>query len=128
MATETTTAAQSNAEVALAWIQRGLRLREQKQWSEALESFEKALALDPRSAQGWALKGRVLDEMNNLSEAIRCYKTSLDLNPNSVRVVPIFSSALSPPFLPKNSLPSTLTAYCSTIPDSIRACLAIRHG
>lgn len=75
----------TNAEVASRWIAHGMRQRDQKQWNEALESFEKALALDSRNPQAWALKGRALDEMNNLSEAIRCYKTSLDLNPNSVR-------------------------------------------
>jgi len=73
----------TNAEVAARWIAHGMRQRDQKQWTEALESFEKALALDSRNPQAWALKGRALDEMNNLSEAIRCYKTSLDLNPNS---------------------------------------------
>lgn len=75
----------TNAEVASRWIAHGMRQRDQKQWTEALESFEKALALDSRNPQAWALKGRALDEMNNLSEAIRCYKTSLDINPNSVR-------------------------------------------
>jgi len=73
----------TNAEVASRWIAHGMRQRDQKQWTEALESFEKALALDSRNPQAWALKGRALDEMNNLSEAIRCYKTSLDINPNS---------------------------------------------
>lgn len=76
----------SNTELAMRWIQHGMRLRDQKQWLEALESFEKALALDSRNPQAWALKGRALDEMGNLSEAIRCYKTSLEINPNSVRV------------------------------------------
>jgi tetratricopeptide (TPR) repeat protein len=75
----------SNAEMALRWIQHGMRHREQKQWTEALESFEKAISLEPRNPQAWALKGRALDEMNNLSEAIRCYKVSLDINPSSVR-------------------------------------------
>jgi tetratricopeptide (TPR) repeat protein len=75
----------SNGELAARWIQHGMRQRDQKQWTEALESFEKALTFDSRNPQAWALKGRALDEMNNLSEAIRCYKTSLELNPNSVR-------------------------------------------
>jgi cytochrome c-type biogenesis protein CcmH/NrfG len=73
----------SSAELAARWIQHGMRQRDQKQWTEALESFEKALALDARNPQAWALKARALDEMNNLSEAIRCYKTALELNPNS---------------------------------------------
>jgi len=71
-----------------------MRLRDQKQWTEALESFEKAIALDARNPQAWALKGRALDEMNNLSEAIRCYKTSLDLNPNSVRFAGTFEERM----------------------------------
>lgn len=75
----------SNTELSARWIQHGMRCRDQKQWPEALEAFEKAVALDARNPQAWALKGRALDELNNLSEAIRCYKTSLELNPNSVR-------------------------------------------
>lgn len=77
----------SNGELSSRWVQHGVRFRDQKQWTEALESFEKAIAFDTRNAQAWSLKGRALDEMNNLSDAIRCYKTSLDLNANSVRDV-----------------------------------------
>lgn len=79
-------ALQKDAELAARWITHGMRYRDQKQWVEALEAFEKSLALDARNPQAWSLKGRALDELGNLSEAIRCYKTSLELNPNSVRL------------------------------------------
>lgn len=87
----------SSAELSARWIQHGMRCRDQKQWAEALEAFDKAAALDTRNPQAWALKGRALDELNNLSEAIRCYKTSLELNPNSVRGLKVLTTQVSRP-------------------------------
>lgn len=103
-------AQQSNAELSSRWIQHGMRYRDQKQWSEALEAFDKAVSLDARNPQAWALKGRALDELNNLPEAIRCYKTSLELNPNSVRRRPTFPSSLLPslPLHPTSSPSASL--------------------
>lgn len=72
------------AQMALAWNKKGLKLRKTGKLAESIDCYDKAIELDPRNPQAWSNKARALDEQNNLKDALICYKKALEINPNSV--------------------------------------------
>ena len=78
----------SNHPLAYRWeakdaFRRGVTLMNSRQWQQALEQFERAIALDPELEQAWAAKAQALFGMGRMKEAIACYDRALKLNPHS---------------------------------------------
>ena len=49
---------------------------------EAIESYDKALEINPHDASVWSNKGVVLGSMGLLKEAIECYDRALSIDPS----------------------------------------------
>jgi tetratricopeptide (TPR) repeat protein len=52
---------------------------------EALQCFDKALAIDPRYAKAWALKGATLGMLDRHEEALQCFDKALAIDPKTNR-------------------------------------------
>lgn len=53
---------------------------------KALNSYDRALEVDPLSASGWCKKGEALIELDYFEEALFCFNKSLEINPRSADV------------------------------------------
>jgi len=67
---------------AMEWCDKGKTFYEQGKYSEAIECYDKALALDPNLASAWSYKGVALANQGKYSEAIECYDKAIAINPN----------------------------------------------
>ncbi len=74
-------APQPGPEPAEALSQRGISLYERKRWSEALECFEKAIALEPRHPEFWSNRGLAQFEMKRLDAAILSFDKAIAIDP-----------------------------------------------
>ena len=68
-------------------------LLEQRNYSAALEAFEKATELDPTDAIAWQGKGRALYSLEKDQEALKAIETAMELEPNNA--IPCFVRAES---------------------------------
>lgn len=68
------------------WYNKGEALYEKERREEAIECYNKALELSPRSATALISKGHCLSELGRLEEALRCYEEGLRLTPGAVGV------------------------------------------
>ncbi len=50
-------------------------------FADALDTFERALAADPKNPDLWNGKGAALRSMGRYDEAARCFELSLELDP-----------------------------------------------
>jgi predicted TPR repeat methyltransferase len=55
---------------------------EAQDWDEAGTAFERALALDPRQAQGWYRLGNVREEQGRDEDALACFNKAVALDPS----------------------------------------------
>lgn len=60
-----------------AWIKRGNAEQRKREPLQALNSYDRALALNPSSINGRALKGKLLVDLGEFEEAIPCLKGAL---------------------------------------------------
>ncbi len=51
----------------------------QGRYEEAIDSYDKALQIDPDDADAWFDKGETLKKMGKLTEAERCFEKSTNL-------------------------------------------------
>jgi len=51
------------------------------QFEEAIECYDKALALDPQNAGVWVLKGSTFEGLGRNDEAAECYKNTAEIDP-----------------------------------------------
>ena len=86
---------QPEAFQAEAYVHRGNALRDLKRWPEAVESYDRALALVPNHAGAWCDRGRALREMGELHEALESYSTALAINPRYLDARNYLSSVLA---------------------------------
>lgn len=75
-----------NQETADVWNNKGLSLDALGQRQEAIDCFDKALALDPHCAPAWHNKGVSLNALGRREEAIRCYDKALTIDPHYAMV------------------------------------------
>ena len=68
----------SSAEVS--WCERGLTLSDLGQFEDALESYKRALEINPRSFKAFKNRADVLYRVGRYDEAIDDYKKALDIN------------------------------------------------
>jgi tetratricopeptide (TPR) repeat protein len=60
---------------------KGIELMQQGRLKEAIDYFDKTLAIDPSFAEILSMKGMVLQTMGRLDEALECYTNAIDINP-----------------------------------------------
>jgi len=70
------------AQPAEAWTSRGVSLRRLGRHEQALESYNRAIALNPEDALIWNNRGVALLGLGRSSEALEAFEQALKLNPN----------------------------------------------
>src|SRR3989304_6014609 len=68
-------------EEAKKFLEEGNRLLEDGKHLEAVEGYDKALALDPKYAAAWNNRGNALDDLGKYQEAVESYDKALALDP-----------------------------------------------
>lgn len=71
----------AGAESADYWYQKGLLLRSQSKYPEAIQAFDQALQLNPDNPYYWNEKGTVLGDSGQWHEAIAAFDTALAKDP-----------------------------------------------
>jgi tetratricopeptide (TPR) repeat protein len=74
-----TSSAQSKAQ---GWFNKGKALAKLGRYQEAIESFDKALAINPDYHNAWNLRGAVLNNLGRYQEAIENYDKALAIKPD----------------------------------------------
>lgn len=62
----------------------GLRLHETGRLQEAVDTFRRALAMQPRWADAWNNLGNIYQDLRQPAEAISCYRRAIQFQPRSV--------------------------------------------
>jgi|GEM_PF-999844 len=65
------------------WYNKGLALGEESKYQEEIDSYDKAISLNPAYFEAWYNKGLALGELGRYQEEIQCYETALTINPDS---------------------------------------------
>ncbi|MDJ0581445.1 tetratricopeptide repeat-containing serine protease family protein [Crocosphaera sp.] len=63
----------------------GDRLRKNKQYTEAINSYDQALEIDPNDKDAWHGRGVALNELKRYEEAIKPYDKAIEIDPNYVK-------------------------------------------
>ena len=66
---------------ALIYIKKGLELKNLKQIAESIQSYDKAIAIDPNCATAYNNKGNSLSLLNKFQEAIVNYDRAIQIEP-----------------------------------------------
>ena len=77
--------AQNNVNEFIQAHNKGLSLLEENQFPAALEHFDRALTIEPKSFEGHHNKGMVLEKMGRLQEAVSHYQQAIEYCPESSR-------------------------------------------
>lgn len=68
----------------MAWINAGIALASGwGKFDDSLRAYEKAIEIDPRSANAWNGKGEVLRIQGKYDEANKAYDKAIELNPQN---------------------------------------------
>ncbi|HEY9294788.1 MAG TPA: tetratricopeptide repeat protein, partial [Phormidium sp.] len=70
-----------NQTPAIAWVNLGRIQKQLKQYHQALEAYEKALAINPQDAIVWTEHGILLGMFGKHSQALTSYEWALKINP-----------------------------------------------
>tara|TARA_B100001750_G_scaffold64695_1_gene51384 strand:- start:318 stop:545 length:228 start_codon:yes stop_codon:yes gene_type:complete len=62
-------------------VKTGKKQLEDGKYSDALDSFQKALSLNQNNPDLWNLKGITLRSLGRYNEAIECFNKSLEIDP-----------------------------------------------
>ncbi|MCK9267865.1 MAG: tetratricopeptide repeat protein, partial [Alkaliphilus sp.] len=73
-----------SSETAESWHYKGMALFQEGKYTEAIECFDKAIAIDPNYTSVWNTKGWALKELERYSEAIECFDKAISLDPNLI--------------------------------------------
>lgn len=65
-----------------AWLNKGDTLNYLKKYEEALESFDKAIKIEPDNPKAWTYKGLTLILIEKTQEALECFNKSLEFDPD----------------------------------------------
>src|SRR5215212_2666237 len=71
-----------NPNLADAWKDVGLVLKDSGRYHEAVKCYGKAIELNPNLADAWLAKGLVLKDLRKYDEAIKCFDKVKEINPN----------------------------------------------
>jgi tetratricopeptide (TPR) repeat protein len=64
------------------WIKKGDALNKLGRYLDAIQAYDKAINLNPRSFEAWTDKGNVFDSLGRYDEAILAYNKALEIYPN----------------------------------------------
>ncbi|NTV27531.1 MAG: tetratricopeptide repeat protein, partial [Methanothrix sp.] len=73
-------AAENSYSIEISWCERGLTLSDMGQFEHALDSYNRALKINPRSSKALKDKANVLYRIGRYDEAIDNYKKALEIN------------------------------------------------
>ncbi len=65
------------------WYKMGVDFYQSSKYKEAIEAFDKAIAIDPNIKNAWALKGMSHSQLGENEKAIESYKNSIRVYPNN---------------------------------------------
>ena len=100
---------------AVAWDKEGVRLAKLHRYREAIDAYERAIALKPKFATPWINKGVALTRLRRYDEALVAYRRALRLNPAEPLVW--------------NNLASVLSRDLGRYDEAINVCdQALAHG
>ena len=77
---------QISTKPALFWVNKGASFLALGRHTEAIDCFDKALAIDPKNRDAWSNKGIALDTLGRFDEAIDCYDMALAIEPKAAAV------------------------------------------
>ena len=66
----------------LAWINRGISLKNLGRFDEAIKCYDKTIEINPLYKKAWYNKAVALYFMSNFDEARKCVDKALEINPN----------------------------------------------
>jgi tetratricopeptide (TPR) repeat protein len=72
-----------------AWAKKGYSLARELRYEEALECYEKALAIDERNTLAWISKGIALFDMGRFTEAMESYERAVAIDPSEPESWPL---------------------------------------
>jgi tetratricopeptide (TPR) repeat protein len=70
-----------NKTVSIAWIYQGQVLKQLQQYEEALNAYDRALALNPNDAETWTDRGLILEQLGRYAEALTAHEWAVKVNP-----------------------------------------------
>ncbi|MFP4298101.1 MAG: CHAT domain-containing protein [Spirulinaceae cyanobacterium] len=65
-----------------AWFNRGVQFYEQEAYQQAIQYWEKAIAIEPNYYQAWSNRGLALKNLGAWAEALESYDQALEIEPN----------------------------------------------
>jgi tetratricopeptide (TPR) repeat protein len=72
---------QKNLELAESWFELGLKQANLDNMEEAIESWDKAIAINPNLASAWHNRGSALGHLSKFTEAIESFDKALEIDP-----------------------------------------------
>ena len=69
------------------WINIGLQYNENEDYTNAIDSFNKVLEINPKNQRAYNYKGDAFFRMGRYDEAITCYDKALEINPRYLDVL-----------------------------------------
>lgn len=65
------------------WNNKGLEFYKEKNYTEALSCYERALEIRPEYAPAWYNRGIILEKLGNIEEAEKSYEKALQYSPEN---------------------------------------------
>jgi tetratricopeptide (TPR) repeat protein len=67
-------------------VKQGQELLESENYQEAIDSFDRAIEIDPNNADSWSNRGFTLSKLNKYQEAIDSYDRALKIDPDNYNI------------------------------------------
>ncbi|HAT13425.1 MAG TPA: hypothetical protein DCS91_07485, partial [Microcoleaceae bacterium UBA11344] len=64
------------------WISYGNQLWRFRKYSDAIDAFDKALAINPKSSLAWYARGLAVSAQHNYVDAVRCFSKAVEFKPD----------------------------------------------
>jgi tetratricopeptide (TPR) repeat protein len=65
-------------------IHKGIDMVKRGMYDKALEYYDRALEINPKSSDAWNNKGVALYSLNRVDEALQCYSRALEIDPDNL--------------------------------------------
>jgi len=77
-------AGENSSSIEVSWCEKGLTLADLGQFEDALESYKRALEINPHSFRAFKNRANVLYRVGRYDEAIDDFKKALEINPQLI--------------------------------------------
>ena len=78
-----TTTKEKKHNTSILWYGLGVELEESGKFEEAIESYDKAIELDPNDTDTWCSRGNALASLQLFQEAIKSYNRAIEIDPGN---------------------------------------------